>query len=210
MLGERKHTDIIAHSTPFFPVKTGQGFLDFLHAIGDGSIGQYLADNPAAAAFVQAPKPTPAGLDKEKYFGVNAFKLIDTDGKETIVRYQIVPEATEEFLDAEAVAKKDPQFLYQGIQDTIKQGPVRFKFNAQVAENGDVTNDATVHWPESRKIVTLGTITLNSVAEDTLGEQKKIIFDPIPRVNGVEPSDDPLLDMRATLYLISGRERRAA
>jgi catalase len=108
------------------------------------------------------------------------------------------------------VAKKDPQFLYQGIQDTIKQGPVRFKFNAQVAENGDVTDDATVHWPESRKIVTLGTITLNSVVEDTLGEQKKIIFDPIPRVNGVEPSDDPLLDVRATLYLISGRERRAA
>jgi len=40
-------------------------------------------------------------------------------------------------------------------------------------------------------------------------EQKKKIFDPIPRVEGVGASSDPLLEMRATVYLISGRERRA-
>jgi hypothetical protein len=27
---------------------------------------------------------------------------------------------------------------------------------------------------------------------------------------GIEPSDDPLLDLRAAVYLISGRKRRAA
>ncbi len=210
VLGERKHTDIIAHSTSFFPVNSGQGFLDFLHAIGGGTIGQFLAENPAAAAFVQAPKPTPAGLEREKYFGINAFKLIDRNGKTTFVRYQTVPEAAEEFLNDEALAKKDQQFLYQGIQDTVKQGPVLFKFMAQVAEEGDVTNDATVYWPSSRKVIELGTIKLDRVDEDSLADQKKIIFDPIPRVEGIEPSDDPLLDMRATLYLISGRERRAA
>jgi catalase len=41
-------------------------------------------------------------------------------------------------------------------------------------------------------------------------EQKYIIMDPIPRVQGIEPSDDPLLELRAALYLISGRQRRAA
>jgi len=41
-------------------------------------------------------------------------------------------------------------------------------------------------------------------------EQKKIIFDPIPRVEGVDASADPLLEMRAALYLISGQQRRAA
>jgi catalase len=45
---------------------------------------------------------------------------------------------------------------------------------------------------------------------DTLTEQKHIIFDPIPRVDGIEPSDDPLLELRAAIYLISGRRRRAA
>jgi len=46
--------------------------------------------------------------------------------------------------------------------------------------------------------------------EHNAEEQKKIIFDPIPRIDGVEASLDPLLDIRAAVYLISGRERRAA
>lgn len=40
-------------------------------------------------------------------------------------------------------------------------------------------------------------------------QQKHIIFDPIPRVEGVEASDDPLLEMRASIYLVSGKQRRA-
>jgi catalase len=39
---------------------------------------------------------------------------------------------------------------------------------------------------------------------------QQIIFDPIPRVEGVESSDDPLLEDRANVYLISGKERREA
>ena len=36
------------------------------------------------------------------------------------------------------------------------------------------------------------------------------IVDPIPRLSAIEPSDDPLLELRAAVYLISGRRRRAA
>jgi catalase len=41
-------------------------------------------------------------------------------------------------------------------------------------------------------------------------EHRRIIFDPIPRVDGIEASDDPLLELRAAIYLLSGRERRQA
>ena len=47
------------------------------------------------------------------------------------------------------------------------------------------------------------------VADDA-AEQKHIIFDPIPRLAGIEPSDDPLLELRAAIYLLSGRKRRTA
>ncbi len=47
-------------------------------------------------------------------------------------------------------------------------------------------------------------------ASDDAQEQKQIIFDPIPRVDGIEPSDDPLLELRAAIYLLSGRRRRQA
>jgi catalase len=51
---------------------------------------------------------------------------------------------------------------------------------------------------------------LTALVADNAHEQKQIIFDPIPRVEGIEPSDDPLLELRAAIYLLSGRRRRAA
>ena len=39
--------------------------------------------------------------------------------------------------------------------------------------------------------------------------QKHVIFDPIPRLEGIEPSDDPFWNY-APVYLISGRRRREA
>ncbi len=59
-------------------------------------------------------------------------------------------------------------------------------------------------------VVTLGTLTLTAAVADDAAEQQKIIFDPIPRVQGILPSEDPLLELRAAVYLISGRRRRAA
>jgi len=40
-------------------------------------------------------------------------------------------------------------------------------------------------------------------------DRRHIIFDPIPRVDGSESSDDPLTEVRADLSLLSGHRRRA-
>lgn len=71
-------------------------------------------------------------------------------------------------------------------------------------------DDATVHWPEARPLLELGTVTLTEPVADNATQQQYIIFDPIPRVEGIEPSADPLLELRAAVYLLSGRRRRAA
>jgi catalase len=55
-----------------------------------------------------------------------------------------------------------------------------------------------------------GELGLNEIAPDNAEEQQHIIFDPIPRVDGIEPSADPLFEPRANIYLMSGRRRRAA
>ena len=67
--GKRRHTDIIAHSTPFFTVRTGEDFLGFLQAlkvVGD-SVREFLGNHPAAGRFVQAPKPLPTIFTREQY-----------------------------------------------------------------------------------------------------------------------------------------------
>lgn len=207
-----KHTDIISHSTPLFPARDGEGFLGMLQALGDGSIGKFLEDNPAAAAFIHAPKPFPVSFATEKYFSVTAFKLVNQDGKEAFVRYRITPDAGYDVLAEGDVASKSKDYLFEELEERLSKGSASFKLMAQIAEEGDPTADATKHWPEDRNQVELGTIKLDSYEgdSDSKKEQQRMILDPIPRVDGVEASDDPLLEGRAALYLISGKERRAA
>ena len=207
-----KHTDIVAHSTAFFPMRTGEGFLQMLGAIGDGSIGKFLEENPSAAAFVQDPKPFPTSFATEKFFGVNAFKLVSKDGKSTYVRYRITPDAGFSVLSDAGLSSKSKTYLFDELSERLSKESVSFKLHAQIAEEGDPTDDATKHWPEDRKQVELGTIKVDTLLSEieSRSEQQRIIYDPIPRVEGVEASADPLIDMRAAVYLISGKERRAA
>lgn len=159
---------------------------------------------------MQAPKPAPSSFAREAFYAVNALKFLNAQGKSTYFRYRILPEAGEDYLDEEATKQRGPDFLFDELQKRVTDGPVVFRVMAQLAEEGDQVDDATVHWPESRPLVELGTVKVGSVLPDNAKEQKQIIYDPIPRVEGIETSDDPLLEMRAAVYLISGRERRAA
>jgi catalase len=216
--GRRVHTDIVSHSVNGFPTRTAEEFLEFLHAAGASQtstekpspVEKFLGVHPEAVAFLQMPKPAPVSYATEPYFGVNAFKLVSADGKETYVRYRIDPAAGTHTLSPDEVKEKSANYLQDDIKERVASGPVLFKLSAQVAEEGDVTDNSTVVWPESRKLVELGEIKLDKLDDDTITHQKTIIFDPIPRVDGVDVSADPILDVRAAIYLISGKERRAA
>jgi catalase len=215
-LAEHVHTDIIAHSVDGFPARTPEEFLEMLHAIhasgpGAGSplpIESFLATHPAALAFVQAPKPVPVSFLKESFFAVNAYRFVNAGGESVFGRYRIRPEGGNEYLDAAAAAKQAPDFLFDDIRAKLVAGAPKMKIVVQVAAKEDVANDATVHWPQDRREIEFGTIDLISVMVDNDAEQRHIIFDPIPRVDGIETSDDPLLETRASVYLASGRRRR--
>ncbi len=217
-LGERVHTDIIAHSTDGFPTHTGEEFLAFLEALAASGpdvpspkpVEQFVGSHPTALAFVQAPKPFPQSFATESFFGVTALEFLNAAGDSQFGRYQIMPAAGTAYLTEEEAAAKQPNFLIDEIKDRIGAGPVKFDVKLQLAGVGDVVDNATIHWPAERPVVTLGTLELTSLVADDAAEQKTTIFDPIPRVAGIEPSNDPLLELRAAVYLISGRRRRAA
>jgi catalase len=79
----------------------------------------------------------------------------------------------------------------------------------QVADDGDEVTNATVAWPETREHADFGTITLTERLDELAPERRKIIFDPVPRVDGIESAGDPLTEVRSDIYLLSGRRRRA-
>jgi catalase len=217
-LAEHVHTDIVSHSIDAFPTRDGREFLEFLKAaVASGPnvpspkpIEEFLGSHPAALAFVQAPKPFPTSLAHEAFFSVTAFAFINASGEKKFGRYRILPELGTEYLTDAEVASLTPNYHFDELKERIGKLPIRYTVVVQVAAPEDVTDDATVRWPESRELVELGAIELTEVASDNAAEQKHVIFDPIPRVDGIEPSADPLLELRAAIYLLSGRRRRSA
>ena len=217
-LAERVHTDIISHSTDGFPTRTGQEFLEFLRALAasdpsklSGSpLEAFLGAHPKALAFVQTPKPAPSSFAREAYFGITAMRFTNNQNASRFGRYRILPEAGNDHLDDAATKAKSANFLFDELAERVAKGPITFHVRVQLANDGDTVDDATIHWPEERTVLEFGTIGLTEPVSDSDHEQQHIIFDPIPRVDGIDPSADPLLEVRAAVYLISGRRRRAA
>jgi catalase len=216
-LAEHVHTDIVAHSADGFPVRTADGLLGFLEALAatdpagphPNAIEQFLAAHPAALAFVQMPKPIPTSFARESFFAVSAFKFTNAAGASRYGRYRILPAAGNEYLSEAEAAATGPNFLFEELERRLPREPARLRIAVQLAEPGDVTDDATVRWPEDRPQRAFGELSLDRLAADNDKAQQQIIFDPIPRVDGIEASADPLFEPRANVYLMSGRRRRA-
>jgi catalase len=214
-LGDHEHTDIIGQSADGFPVKTGEEFLEFLRAVAAERAGKpqakaaFLASHPNARRSVAIANPIPSSFAREAFFAVTSFKFTNAEGVSRHGRFRIRPEAGTEHLSNEAAAKKSENFLVDEIAERLKREPVRFAIAVQMAADGDDVTDASVPWPADRPETPFGRITLTEKVDDQFPERRKIIFDPHPRVDGIDSSGDPLTDIRADLYLLSGRRRRA-
>ena len=212
------HTDIIGHSHNGFPTRTGEEFLEFARALAisgpdtpkPSPLDLFMAKHPKALHFFQTPNPIPSSFAKESFFAVTAFRFTNKDGASRYGRFQIHPESGNEYLDAQIGAAKSANFLFEEIDERLARGPIRLRIIVEIAKDGDNVSDATVTWPADRQHIDFGTLVLTERVSDDDTEAQRTIFDPIPRVDGIDPSDDPLIDVRAALYLLTGRRRRAA
>jgi len=177
-------TDMVIVSLKFFPVATGEEFRDLLLAISASPPGapkpskldQFMAGHPnAPKAF--ATVSTPGSFADEEYYGIDAFVLVNKEGHRQAVRYIMSPEKVVHLTAAEA-GKKGPNYLIEDLSKRLKQKPVVFHLKAQLAEAGDPTSDPTRPWPDTRKVVELGVLTIENVALDSLKAQKKLLFMP--------------------------------
>ena len=215
-LAEHIHTDIIAHSTNGFPVHTGEEFVEFLRAAAAFAAGQpevmgsFLANHPNAKRFVEAPKPIPTSFAREAFFAVTSFEFTNAHGVSRHGRFRIRPEAGTEYLSDQEAAAKSKDFLFEEIGQRLAKEAVKLRVFVQLADPEDDVANASVPWPDSRAEVPFGTLTLTTRVDDQEPDRRKIIFDPLPRVDGIDSSGDPLTEVRSDIYLLSGRRRRSA
>jgi len=214
-LGDHLHTDVVGHSADGFPVRTGEEFLELLRAAASAAagrpeaIGAFIATHPEAKRFEEIPKPFPTSFAREAYFAVTSFKFTNQNGETRHGRFRIRPvEGTEYF--SENQPPKSENYLFDEISNRLSNGTIDLCVAVQVAESGDDVTNATIKWPTTRQEIPFGSIRLSARINDQAPEWRKVIFDPLPRVDGIDSSGDPLTNVRADLYLLSGRRRRAA
>ena len=206
--------DVVVIALKTFPVATGEEFRDLLTAVSKSGpdapkptpLDTFVAAHPSVPqAF--GSTGTPASFAQQRFNGLNAFIFVDKDGKRQPFRFIVEPEAGEKLLTPEDAAKQAPDFLMNEIAERIGKGPVVYKVKAQLAAEGDPTADATKAWPDDRKVVTLGTLTLNKLVPDSKDAEKRLLFMPNALTDGIEVSDDPLIDTRVEAYAISFSRR---
>ena len=150
-----------------------------------------------------ASQPVPASFATVNYWGVHAFAFVNKKGEKQFGKWIFEPVAGVMGLSDEEAKAKGPSFLFDDLRQRVKEGQVSFNFNLQLAEPGDRLDSATVPLPDSRRKVTLGSLRVTDVSNDSGGACRDITFVPTVLPKGVEPSNDPMLAARAAPYAIS-------
>jgi catalase len=202
-------TDMVTNSFKFFPVGTGEDFRDLLQAIVASppdapkptKLEEFFASHPNAPKAIGS-LPIPDSFADEEYHGIDAFILVSKSGQRQAVRYVIAPEKLVHITPEEA-AKQTPDYLFDDLAKRIARKPLIFHVKAQLAEPGDQTKDASQPWPDDRKVVDLGVLTLTKVVPNSLEAEKKLLFLPTNLTPGIELSDDPLPSVRSAAYGVS-------
>ncbi|MBI3776465.1 MAG: catalase family peroxidase [Gammaproteobacteria bacterium] len=163
-------------------------------------------DNAAQAAFLANNNP-PASYANSAYWGIHTFKFVNRDKKTTLVRWRFIPQDGEQRLSDEALKSSPPNFLEQALIERIKKGPVRYDMMVSIGQPGDSENDPALAWPENRKQIKAGTLTISSAVAQKGAECEKINYDPLTLADGIEPTNDPILLFRSPAYALSFAKR---
>jgi catalase len=214
-LPDGSRTDIVAVSTPRFPTRTPEGFIELMEAQAGGvaagwKLPLFLARHPEAIPVLPVAVPSllpPSSYATIPYYGLHAFKWIDAEGGERFVRYTFKPAASGSRLAPWQARRRGRDYLGSDIVERAESGPVLFALQVQIAEPGDPVDDPSAAWPKERRRATVGTLRITG--RDTEREQDGdvLVFDPSRMTDGIECSDDPVLRFRPHAYSESIRQR---
>jgi catalase len=212
-LPDGSETDMVLNSLKFFPVSNSADFRDMLlaaaasppNAAKPTKLDQFVATHPSVPRAL-ATAQTPDSFADEEYNGVNAFVFVNNEGQRRAVRYIMTP-AKVVHLDPAEAAKKAPDFLIDELAARLAQAPVNFRLKVRLASPGDTTKDPSQPWPDRNEVVELGVLAIDKPVADSLDAQKKLLFLPGQLTEGIETSDDPMVDLRNGAYAVSFSRR---
>ena len=190
---------------PFFPVSTPQAFYELLLASASkdpDAMKTFAGAHPEIAAFGAWAKSAPwtGSYAEDRFNSLNSFVFADSSGTEKTVRWSLLPAAQPVPVSPEDLPKLGPDFLEQEIIERVRGGPQRWTMVVSVADPGDPTADPSKAWPEDRRAIDVGTLTVQQIEPERDGPCREINFDPTVLPSGMRTSDDPFPAARSAAY----------
>jgi len=214
-LPEGQVSNLVAVTVPVFFARTPESFMDMLKAVNKARAGNlgikeiihqitgHFGEAKESLLSVQRLRP-PASYVTNLYYCIHAYLLVNEAGQRQPVKFEWLPEAGVHMLSIKDTTSQPPDYLERELDERLQQQPATFRLNIIIGEEGDPTDDPTTAWPENRQRIDAGRLVLTAPVQEPEG----LVMDPtILPPQGIELSDDPILNFRRSAYAESWRRR---
>src|SRR4051812_26234385 len=221
--------DLVGNNIPVFFIRDGIKFPDLIHAAKpepDREIPQaqtahttfwdfvsMIPESPHMLMWVMSDRAIPRSYRMMEGFGVHTFRLVNDARQTTLVKFHWKPVLGVHGLvweEAQMLAGIDPDFHRRDLFNAIGAGAFpEWELGVQILPDTDEQYfdeidllDATKIVPEERAPVQpLGRMTLNRNPTNFFAEVEQVAFHTGHLVQGIEITDDPLMQARMFSYL---------
>ena len=222
--------DLVGNNLPVFFIRDAIKFPDVIHALKPdpvtfkqepNRIFDFMSRTPESMhmlTFLFSPRGIPANYRTQQGFGVNTYKMVDAQGKGTLVKYHWEPEAGSHSLTQELADAIQATHLGHASEDlytAIDRGEFpAWELRVQLMEDGEHPEldfdplDDTKTWPEDQfPLLPVGRMELNRNVSNHFAENEQIAFGTGVLVDGLDFSDDKMLVGRTFSYSDTQRYR---
>ncbi len=204
------HWDLVLISAPVFMVATPEEFVDFMAARkADPATGKpdplkvklFNEKTPSTKAQIDflTHAKVPASYAQSAYWGVNAFKFTNAQGKQSYGRWRLEPRAGQVGLTDEELATFSDDFLLPELKQRLVKNSAIFNVWLQLAGPQDDVKNPSLAWSSANEEVRMGQIVINGL-NDTC---EPTMFNPALLPQGQALSEAPTLLVRAGSYGVS-------
>jgi catalase len=208
-------TDLVAVSSPRFPVRDPEGFVQLLKLQSAGpaatwKLPLFLRRYPEALRTLPALLPSlkpPVSYATIPYYAIHAYRWLDASGGDRYVRYTWRPLAGTHRLSLRTARRRPKDYLQTDLLERMQRAPLEFALEVQIAEPDDSTVDPSAAWSGRGRRVTVGVLRVTGPDHEREQGDDVLVFDPSRVTDGIECSEDPVLQFRPRAYSESVRRR---
>jgi catalase len=225
--------DLVGNNLKIFFIRDAMKFPDMIHAFRADPVTNmqdperffdFCSNSPESfhmVTFVYSPWGIPANYRMMQGSGVNTYKWVNSEGKAVLVKYHWEPKQGIKNLtvkEASEIQAKSVNHATQDLYEAIEKGDYpEWELFVQIMEDGPHPEldfdplDDTKLWPEDQfPWLPVGKMVLNKNPENYFMEVEQSAFGTGVLVDGLDFSDDKMLQGRTFSYSDTQRYRVGA